>query len=1201
MARSVNVKIGDFEKQNVIAPDGWSDKAVGIAARIYMTNDEYSVFDMIDRVVRRIVEEGDKLNYFSSYDEKEYFRNNLRNILIDQKASFNTPVWCNVGVPDRDEQCFACVILGVEDNMESIAENWDNERKIFQGGSGSGVNISKIRADGEPLSDKSGFGSGPISLWMRPTDSIAGVVKSGGKTRRAAKMVVMDVDHPEIMDFIKLKENAENMARDLQRLGYDISMNGKDSPNIPFQNANNSVRVTDAFMKAVLEDGDWHTTYRTSGRIAGTYKARDIWRAIAKAAHSCGDPGIQFHDTTNRMNSCINDGEIVGSNPCVAGDTLVSTTNGLQRIDALLDSPFKVLGSDGFYHWINPAWLTGTKKVYLLKTKAGYSIKVTENHKVTTINGDIEAGRLTPADKIVLSSFDFGNETLDQRIAEFIGLALGDGYRSDNAIAITLSSEEREVAEYINSNLNSYKLEQIEAPSRSKRRTTVNQPQKTLRITAGSYLILDIADKYTILNQGSDKKEFTEEVFTLNKYSISSLLRGLFSSDGTVGNYSNKSQYISLDLTSKKLLEQVQLLLLGFGIKSKIYENRRKAGYALLPDGNGGFKEYPTKTMHSLRISRNSRVKFEKEIGFLAGSVKNTKLQEMNKDVTVYKDQMFDNFSSLEYIGEEKVYDLTEDVSHHFVGNGVVVSNCSEYLWLNDTVCNLSSINLMKFYKNREIDTASLYETVCTMITAMDILVDLSSYPSEKIANTSKKYRNLGLGYTNLGALLMSHGVPYNSEEGRDIAASITSYIQAASIIQSQTLARRLGAYPAYDNNKEPQTFVVLKHRSSTLELRGHDILPYDETRNIWSTIIASDPLRNAQLTLLAPTGTISFLMDCETTGIEPVLAMSATKTLVNGGKLAVGVSDCVKAGIESIRQKEYPRLMTDEQILEEYRWVFETALGDNSIHPSGHVEMMAAVQPFLSMGISKTVNMPEKSTIEDIENIYMEAWHLGIKSIAVYRDGSKSYQPVSQDNNTITTGQNTAIVSVPSVFNVTSTRRKPPGTRAGDTHKFNIGDAEFYLTMNYYDDGTPCEIFLKNNKHGSEIGGWVDAFAIAISAGLQYGIPIEWVINQFKRTNFLPSGFVESDSSIKMVDSPLDYVARWIEHKLARNAESAQRRPETVASGTTITGMSGVNSNTVTRSGAPKECPFCSSEDIRDTGTCFTCGSCGESIGGCA
>jgi len=1090
-----------------------------------------------------------------------------------------------------------CLILGVEDSMKSIQEGWIVEAETFRGGSGSGVNVSRIRADGEPLVG-GGVGSGPISLWMRPTNEIANVVKSGGRTRRAAKMVVMDVDHPQIMEFIRTKADAENMARDLLKLGYDIHMTGKDSGNVPFQQANNSVRVRDDFMVSVDMDEPYLLEGRTTSEFNKLVPAKDIWDAIAQAAWECGDPGIQFHDTTNAANTCLDDGEITASNPCVVKSTLVSTDEGMRRIDSLVDWPQKILSFDGQYHYTEGSFRTSlSKPVYKLTTKSGYTLTLTEDHKVWTVNrGDVPAKELTTNDVLQLVPGKNGVEHLDTRVAEFLGVALGDGYMSPaGAIKVTLSPMEQSVAEYLNDSLYSFRSE-YESDYRAKRHNKVNSPQTTLNLHSSCGSVVNPAKRFMILDAGAENKRFTDQAYILNNAAISSILRGLFTADGTVANYGDKSQYVSLDSVSERLLEQVQLFLLNFGIKAKIYRNRKVAGTSLLPDGKGGNREYPTLPMHSLRISRSSRVLFEREIGFLPSSEKATKLRELNANVSVYKDKLTDSFASLMYVGDEEVYDLTEDTTSHFVANGIAVHNCSEYLWLDNTVCNLASINLMKYRLNDQyrFDWGNLIHDVEIMIEAMDRLVDISSYPTELIDKTSKQYRTLGLGFTNLGALLMSKGIAYDSDAGRAWAAAIMAVMQGAATAKSQRLAEKLGAYPAWERNKKSQARVISEQNTKANKL-AFDMVPHgldDVIRLAWEKVVPDAPIRNAQLTVIAPTGTISLMMDCETTGIEPVLAINAEKTLSGGGHLDVGVADCVLAGMKALGlDSNIPLAKYD--LTDKEKKVFETALGDNVVAPEGHVRMMAAVQPFVSGGISKTVNLPSSATVEDVKAIYKLAWGTECKAIAIFRDGCKAYQPVNIVREEVTTTPVqgvTAAASIP-VAEVMG-RKKPPATRPAVTNEFDINGERYYVSVSYYPDtGKPCEIFIHGRKHGSAIAGWIDTASILFSKLLQRGVPIEELVRDFQRTNFAPQGMVISDSPIKSADSPLDYIVRWIPQTYPGGISYVEPPAATtqqleVKATYTIESLSG------------EECFDCGSSNTRWAGTCRVCSDCGTTSG---
>lgn len=833
--RYYTVSIGDFYMKDVEAPASWSDNAIGIAARTYFTEGETSVYQLVERVVNTIADKGLLYKVFADSTDYANFKSELSAILLNQEAAFNTPVWLNAGVPNRDQQFWACAILNVEDDMSSIKAGWATEAKIFEGGSGSGVNVSKIRANGEKING-GGVSSGPISLWMRPTDSIANVVKSGGKTRRAAKMIIMDADHPEIEEFIQVKVTAERMARVLQQNGFDISMQGADSANIPFQQANNSVRVTDAFMKAVENDLPWDLTYRVSGQVAKTVSARKLWLDISKAAWDCGDPGIQFHDTINRAHTCMNDGEQRASNPC------------------------------------------------------------------------------------------------------------------------------------------------------------------------------------------------------------------------------------------------------------------------------------------------------------------------------------------------------------------------SEYVFMDDTFCNLASINLLKFLNSDySYDSDRLGQVVNTLITAMDILCDASSYPSEYYRQNALQYRTLGLGFTNLGALLMTLGIPYDSARGRDVAAAIMSLIQAKATLASQDLADRLGSYPAYERNAEHQIRVTQDQKRASLEKATYWSTIWKAAEKVWTEVDPNRPLRNAQLTVQAPTGTISFLMDAETTGIEPVIAFSATKTLAGSGSVSLVVSDCITNAINLLRENG----QTDEEVVEANKMVFQTALGNNAVSPEGHVLMMAAIQPFVSGAQSKTVNCPSDWTPEDIADIYMLAWKSGVKCIAIFRDGSKAYQPVEVSNSNTDTEKVAAEPISVAVQEVRGSRKKPQGIRPGVTHKFMLGGQDFYITINFYPDGEPCEVFIRGNKHGSAIAGWMDITSIMISLGLQYGVPVEVILEKMAGTNFAPQGLVQAESDIHFADSPADYVGNFVRKLLAANAEGPVVQASVPSFEVADALEKILSDDKVSDPDLEKPCPVCGSYSLVRTGAhCTACKRCGHTDG---
>src|SRR5712692_3008558 len=785
-----------FEQGDVEIPKFWSQQATNIVVSKYFRGQlgtpdrERSVRQLIGRVVSTITEWARANKYFATDGYLQAFSDDLKHILVYQKAAFNSPVWFNCGF-ESQPQCSACFINSVQDTMDSILSLAKTEGMLFKYGSGTGTNLSPLRSSRELLAG-GGTASGPVSF-MKGFDAFAGVIKSGGKTRRAAKMVILNADHPDIVEFINCKVEEERKAWTLIEGGYDSSFNGPAYSSIFFQNSNNSVRVKDDFMKAVEEDADWHTFAITTGQIMDTYKARELMRMMADAAWACGDPGLQYDTTVNHWHTSPNTDRINASNPC------------------------------------------------------------------------------------------------------------------------------------------------------------------------------------------------------------------------------------------------------------------------------------------------------------------------------------------------------------------------SEYMFLDDTSCNLASINLMKFLDERgEFDVEAYREACRVLITAQEILVDNASYPTEAITKNSKDFRPLGLGYANLGALLMASGLPYDSDAGRDVAAALTAVMTGEAYAQSARIAQKKGPFNGFAINREPMLRVMDQHRSSVDHINpAHVPLPLlSAARDAWDKACQLGDLygyRNAQATVIAPTGTIGFMMDCDTTGIEPDIALVKYKKLVGGGMLKI-VNQTVPIALRRIGYPEAqvseilqyiddndtiegaPHLRPDD--LAVFDCAFKPAKGSRTIHYMGHVKMMAAAQPFISGAISKTVNMPENATPEDIMEVYLEGWRMGLKAIAIYRDGSKRSQPL----NTALDSKKGVTTEVAATREVAAeparaVRRKLPDERRAITHKFDIQGHEGYITVGIYEDGTPGEIFLVMSKEGSTISGLMDAFATSISLALQYGVPLEVLVKKFAHTRFEPSGFTKNPE-IPIAKSITDYIFRWLASK---------------------------------------------------------------------
>ncbi|HEX2111900.1 MAG TPA: vitamin B12-dependent ribonucleotide reductase [Gaiellaceae bacterium] len=854
-----------FEQKGVEFPKFWSQTATNIVAQKYFRGRmasperESSVRHMIGRVVSTIGAWGRDGGYFADEEEAQTFEDELKAILVNQLASFNSPVWFNVGFEERP-QCSACFILSIDDSMDSILDWIRREGIIFRGGSGSGINLSKLRSSHEQLS-KGGYASGPVSF-MRGADASAGTIKSGGKTRRAAKMVILDVDHPDVEEFIWCKAREEEKARVLEAAGYDMTLNSPDWASIQYQNANNSIRVTDAFMEAVEQNADWNMTARTDGTVVKTVPARDLLQQAADAAWRCADPGVQYDTTINAWHTCPNSGRINASNPC------------------------------------------------------------------------------------------------------------------------------------------------------------------------------------------------------------------------------------------------------------------------------------------------------------------------------------------------------------------------SEYMHLDDSACNLASLNLMKFRReDGEFNVEMFEHAVDTVLLAQEILVGYSSYPTPEIERNAKAYRQLGLGYANLGALLMARGLPYDSDEGRAYAAAVTALMTGRAYRKSAEVAARMGSFAGYQPNAAAMLGVIAKHRAAVGNIEEAHSVPNEllsAARRAWDEALDLGEVRgyrNAQASVLAPTGTISFMMDCDTTGVEPDFSLVKSKKLVGGGEITI-VNKTVAMALEKLgyAPPEVDQIVAyvDDRntvigapfMKAEHYPIFDCAIGERAIHYMGHVKMMGAVQPFISGAISKTVNMPETVTVDDVRELYTDAWRLGVKAIAIYRDNCKVAQPLSKK------AEATEAAPPPTPK---FERRRLPLDRTEIGRKFQVGDYEGYIHVGLYDDGTPGDIFVDIAKEGTTLAGLMNSFMISVSLGLQYGVPLEVYVSKFAHMRFEPSGQT-NDPDIRVAKSIVDYVFRWMGKKFL-DADTQQElgilSPEVRARLAQAQDILEGKSSTDEPGSVPPpgqaalfnawedavECAKCGGRMVR-TGSCYTCRDCGQNTG---
>jgi ribonucleoside-diphosphate reductase alpha chain len=911
-ARITNFRDGTvaFEQLGVEVPESWSVNATNILAQKYFRGTlgteerEWSLRQVADRVADTLTAWGIKDGYFVDDEEALVFNHELKYLVIHQKAAFNSPVWFNIGVHGVPQQGSACFILSVEDKMDSILNWYTEEGIIFKGGSGAGVNLSRIRSSHELLKG-GGTASGPVSF-MRGADASAGTIKSGGKTRRAAKMVILDVDHPDVEDFIWCKAIEERKARVLRDAGFDMDLDGADSHSTQYQNANNSVRVTDEFMEAVIDGRDWNLTARTDGSVTRTVPSRDLFRQIAHSAWECADPGLQYDTTINRWHTAPMTGRINGSNPC------------------------------------------------------------------------------------------------------------------------------------------------------------------------------------------------------------------------------------------------------------------------------------------------------------------------------------------------------------------------SEYVHLDDSACNLASMNLLTFLdENDEFDVEGFKAGVSVVFTGQEIIVGNADYPTERIGETTRAFRQLGIGYANLGALLMAQGLPYDSDAGRAWAAAITALLTGHAYATSAKTAARMGPFAGYHENAEPMLNVLRMHQAEAARI-DEDIVPPEllsAAQESWDRAVdlaEAYGVRNSQASVLAPTGTIGLLMDCDTTGVEPDLGLVKTKKLVGGGTMSIVNQTVPRAlaklgyGVEQAEDivryiNENMSILGAPHIAPEHLPVFACSMGDNTIHYSGHIRMMGAVQPFISGAISKTVNMPEDVTVEDVEQLHIDAWRLGIKAVAIYRDNCKVAQPLSttkkeaaaiggdaapagsdaEARDRAVTARiaelEAALLSeqqrVTSSVVVGAVRERLPRKRNSETFSFRVADCEGYVTVGQYEDGRPGEVFIKVSKQGSTLAGIMDAFSISISLGLQHGVPLATFVRKFANMKFEPAGITD-DPELRIATSLIDYIFRrmaldflTVEERSDLGILSTQERTQPTLPGVEemstpsvslvedglSNGQAGAEPASQALARAQQlDAPLCYScgNTMQRAGSCYVCGSCGSTSG---
>ena len=1163
-----------FEQTGCEIPKSWSQLATNVVVSKYFRGPlgspqrETSVKQVIGRVADTIGDWGKSGGYFASDEDAQSFRDELAFLLVHQYGAFNSPVWFNLGVKGARAQASACFINDVYDDMESIMELAATEARLFKGGSGAGVNLWRIRSSKEQLSG-GGIASGPISF-MRGWDAFAGAIKSGGTTRRAAKMIILNADHPDIGEFIVAKADEEKKAWALIEAGYNGGFNvpGGAYDSVDFQNANHSVRVTDEFMRAAENGGQWQTRAVTSGKVVENKSAREMLKQIAEATWICGDPGMQFDTIINDWHTCANSDRIYASNPCcVTGDTLIGVADGRNAVAIrdLVGSEVPVYAHDhaSGKTVISRMWNIEVKRrdvpVYRVTLDDGSSFRATDDHLIMLRDGSYRMVRDLEADDSLMPFHSKHQSVWD-------GAQWSDA-RSQGQLA------------------------EAEAPAMKVLAAPVERCCPVCRTNFET-----VAPASLFCGESCRTSPMGREM----------------SGDATrVLNAMWQEPNASDALRAARLL-------LDKGIEPAFdlwSEQRQIAG------GLGA-----TRVPSAAQLPRL----FESESAFREGAAL------WNHKV-----------ASVEFCGNEDVYDGTVDVHHNFAiltsanqsceasqdnFSGIFIHN-SEFMFLNSTACNLASLNLLKFYsmETGQFDAESYSKACETFITAQEIIVSFASYPTYKIGEMSEQYRPLGLGYANLGALLMAKGLAYDSDEGRALAGALTAIMTGAAYRKSAQIARNTGPFEGYAENREPMLRVIAKHRDAVNRIDASLVAPnvMDEARRVWDDAYMTGQkygYRNSQASVLAPTGTISFMMDCDTTGVEPDIALVKYKKLVGGGLLKI-VNQTVPAALRNLGYDEAeiksiveyidkndtiegaPGL--DDAHLPVFDCAFKAMNGTRSIHHMGHIKMMSATQPFISGAISKTCNMPQDSTADEIYDAYLQAWKMGVKAVAIYRDGSKRTQPLSTASDAQKAEKKEGEVR-------RAMRRKLPDERQSITHKFSIAGQEGYFMVGLYEDGSPGEIFIKMSKEGSTISGLMDSFAVAVSMCLQYGVPLRVLVNKFSHTRFEPSGYT-TNRDIPIAKSLMDYIFRWFDLKFHPNGDNGhigKAAPSNSslfeASGSSNgNGSASANGSSSGNHGnvgnAQREiaqmqqdappCPDCGALTVR-SGACYKCNECGATTG---
>jgi len=1284
----------NFSQLGVEFPDSWSLNAVNIVTSKYFRGAagsqtrESSLRQLLDRVVDTYARAGLEHGYFASETDAAIFSDELTWMLLHQVFSFNSPVWFNVGTASK-AQVSACFILAVNDTMDSILNWYREEGLIFKGGSGAGLNLSRIRSSKELLSS-GGTASGPVSF-MRGADASAGTIKSGGATRRAAKMIILDVDHPDIADFVATKAREENKIRVLRDAGFDMDLGGADISSVQYQNANNSVRVTDEFMHAVESGAEFGLRARGNGEVIETVDAKTLFRSIATAAWECADPGLQYDGTINDWHTCPESGRISASNPCFTGETLVAVADGrgAVRIDEIAaaghDVPVYTTNVEGE---IAVGTLSRTRvtrfdaPIVKITLDDGSTLRVTPDHPMQRRDGTyVEASQLAAGEQLMPFDSAVGYYGAHLRRASRASRA-GQGWELQHQLVAGRrrgsGSDGLHVHHRDGDSLNDDAANLVLLPKAEQHQLHASGTHPLA--TDGTRANRDARiDKLRVTVTGAGNPNHSHGLFdgqgvTTTRpcpqcgVDFTSIARQFTCSlpcrDAWHAEHPREQVIACSECGDPFIAGSAAGLYCAVSCQVRARERRRPVFTHECPTCHGHFDtmnagmRFCSKSCASTTAwDQRGRVCPEsKPCEFCGCGFAPVRAEQRYCDSTCAARHRVQKKVAAPFAhnhrvvsvvadGREDVYDGEVPGSHNFavvtsmIGDdprtatlsGVFARQCSEYLHLDNSSCNLASLNLMKFLTDDGgFDTARFGKAVDLIITAMDISICFADFPTESIGDTTRKFRQLGIGYANLGALLMATGHAYDSDGGRALAASITSLMTGTAYKRSAELAGVVGAYEGYARNADAHSRVMRKHAAANdlvATVATTDTAVHEAATQVWQECLEIGERygwRNSQASVLAPTGTIGFMMDCDTTGIEPDFSLVKFKKLVGGGSMQI-VNQTVPRALASLGYDPaqvtaiVAHIATKGHVVDapgldpEHYAVFDCAMGERPIAPMGHVRMMAAAQPFLSGGISKTVNMSETATVEEVEGIYFDAWKLGIKALAIYRDNCKVGQPLSSGSQGSASSNKTVVAEVVAPAPVsTPTRTRLPRARSGQTVSFAVGGAKGYVTSGCYPNADLGEMFVKMSKQGSTLAGVMDAFSIAVSIALQYGVPLETYVAKFVNMRFEPSGMTD-DPDVRIATSVVDYLFR----RLALDNLSQDKRADlgifSVAereAQVEATDYSNSRSSEVVVALAPDtatapvsfavDAPLCMTCGIgmRRAGSCFVCEGCGSTSG---